>query len=160
IEGLELPGVHTLRTLPDADALRAMVDHGARRAVVLGAGFIGLEAAEAFRTRGLEVDLVDLAPHVLPVLDDELASLLADERAARGVRTNVGVAAERVEATAQEPTALAVSLSVGTVLPTDVVVLSVGVSPDSGLAATAGLDLGAGGAILVDEQQRTSDPHI
>ncbi|EYR62359.1 pyridine nucleotide-disulfide oxidoreductase, partial [Actinotalea ferrariae CF5-4] len=99
IEGLDLPQVQTLRTVPDADRVRELVAAGARRAVVLGAGFIGLEAAEALRERGLEVDLVDLAPHVLPPLDAELAGLLDAELRAHGVRTRVGVAAERVTAT-------------------------------------------------------------
>lgn len=160
VEGLDLPGVHTLRTLPDADALRALVADGARRAVVLGAGYIGLEAAEALRLRGLEVDLVDLAPHVLPVIDDELASLLDAELTAHGVRTHVGVAAQRVSRTSGADTSLEVTLSDGTALPTDLVVLSVGVAPDSRLAREAGLELGANGAIVVDAQQRTSDPHI
>ncbi|NCT91910.1 FAD-dependent oxidoreductase [Cellulomonas sp. APG4] len=160
VEGLDLPGVHTLRTLPDADALRALVADGARRAVVLGAGYIGLEAAEALRVRGLDVDLVDLAPHVLPVIDDELASLLDAELAAHGVRTHVGVAAQRVTRTPGAETSLEVTLSDGTVLPTDLVVLSVGVAPDSRLARDAGLELGVNGAIVVDAQQRTSDPHV
>lgn len=160
VEGLDLPGVHTLRTLPDADALRALVAGGARRAVVLGAGYIGLEAAEALRVRGLDVDLVDLAPHVLPVIDDELASLLDAELDAHGVRTHVGVAAQRVTRTPGAETSLEVALSDGTTLATDVVVLSVGVTPDSRLARDAGLELGTNGAIVVDAQQRTSDPHV
>jgi len=160
IAGLDLPQVHTLRTVPDADALRALVATDARRGVVLGAGFIGLEAAEALRLRGLDVDLVDLAPHVLPPLDAELAQLLDTELAAHGVRTHVGVAAESISATPDGEHAVVVRLSDGTELTADVVVLSVGVRPDSRLAADAGLDLGVGGSILVDTAQRTSDPHI
>ncbi|KGM14731.1 hypothetical protein N867_16605, partial [Actinotalea fermentans ATCC 43279 = JCM 9966 = DSM 3133] len=174
IAGLDLPQVHTMRTVPDADGLRAVLADGARSAVVLGAGFIGLEVAEALRTRGLEVDLVDLAPHVLPPLDDELASLLDAELRAHGVRTHVGVAAEAIHATgpvaaegestepegADRPAAVEVRLSDGTALSADLVVLSVGVRPDSHLAASIGLELAAGGAIVVDGQQRTSDPHI
>jgi NADPH-dependent 2,4-dienoyl-CoA reductase/sulfur reductase-like enzyme/rhodanese-related sulfurtransferase len=159
IAGLDLPQVRTLRTLPDADAIRAMVGD-ATRAVVLGAGFIGLEAAEALRTRGLDVDVVELAPHVLPPLDAELASLVDDELAAHGVTTHVGVAAEGVSATPEADHAVEVSLSDGATLPADIVVLSVGVRPDSTLAAEAGLDLTPGGAIVVDTAQRTSDPHI
>nr|WP_297426930.1 FAD-dependent oxidoreductase [uncultured Actinotalea sp.] len=174
IEGLDLPQVQTLRTVPDADRVRALVAGGARRAVVLGAGFIGLEAAEALRQRGLEVDLVDLAPHVLPPLGPELASLLDAELHAHGVRTHVGVAVEAVlpgagsRATSDvdgtsgpdATSAVVVRLSDGTTLPADVVVLSVGVRPDSRLAEAAGLELGPGGAILVDDAQRTCDPHI
>ncbi|HMO10455.1 MAG TPA: FAD-dependent oxidoreductase, partial [Actinotalea sp.] len=93
VDGLDLPQVHTLRSVPDADAIRALLADRAERAVVLGAGFIGLEAAEALRERGLTVDLVDLAPHVLPPLDAELASLLDDELTRHGVTTHVGAAA-------------------------------------------------------------------
>lgn len=174
VRGLDLPQVHTMRTVPDADGLRAVLADGARSAVVLGAGFIGLEAAEALRVRGLEVDLVDLAPHVLPPLDAELATLLDAELRAHGVRTHVGVAAEAITARGPVPgegestgpdsesgaSAVDIRLSDGTVLTADLVVLSVGVRPDSHLAAAAGLELSPGGAIVVDGQQRTSDPHI
>ncbi len=161
LPGLDLPQVHTLRTVPDADGLRDVLAGGARSAVVLGAGFIGLETAEALRARGLEVDLVELAPHVLPPLDAELAALLDAELRAGGVRTHVGVAAEEVRpAPGTAGTAVEVVLADGTVLGADLVVLSVGVRPDSHLAGSAGLELTATGAIVVDAQQRTSDPHI
>lgn len=170
VPGLDLPQVHTLRTVPDADGLRAVVGAGARRAIVLGAGFIGIETAEALRIRGLRVDLVDLAPHVLPPLDSELAQLLDDELRANGVRTHVGVAAESITASPAQVEGdnhgpddrgtARVHLSDGSVLEGDVVVLSVGVRPDSRLAADAGLELGPQGAIVVDSEQRTSDPHI
>ncbi|MBC7289918.1 MAG: FAD-dependent oxidoreductase [Actinotalea sp.] len=176
IDGLDLPQVQTLRTVPDADRVRALVAGGARRAVVLGAGFIGIEAAEALRERGLDVHLVDLADHVLPPLDPELASLLDAELRAHGVVTHVGVAAEAITRTGPvadevdvqdgalaapaEGGPVVVRLSDGTALPADVVVLSVGVRPDSRLAEEAGLELGRGGAIVVDDEQRTSDPHI
>jgi len=158
VPGLDLPQVHTLRTVPDADDLRAVVGQGARRAVVLGAGFVGLEAAEALRTRGLDVDLVDVAPHVLPPLDSELASLVDGELRRHGVRTHVGVGAEEI--TPADAGGVTVRLSDGTALPADVVVLSVGVRPDSALAADAGLEVTPQGAIVVDGAQRTSDPHI
>ena len=160
IDGLDLPQVRSLRTLPDVDVLRDLVARGARRAVVLGAGFIGIESAEALRVRGLEVDLVELAPHVLPPLDTELASLVDDELVAHGVRTHVGMAATAVNPTAGAEHPVEVLLQDGTRLPADLVVLSVGVRPDSALAATAGLDLTPHGAILVDTWQRTSDPRI
>jgi NADPH-dependent 2,4-dienoyl-CoA reductase/sulfur reductase-like enzyme/rhodanese-related sulfurtransferase len=160
IDGIDLPQVHTLRSVPDTDAIRALLTDSADRAVVLGAGFIGLEAAEALRERGLDVDLVDLAPHVLPPLDTELASLLDDELSAHGVRTHVGVAAEAIRPTRDSDHAVEVALSDGTVLSADLVVLSVGVRPDTHLAAGAGLELTPQGAIVVDTAQRTSDPHI
>lgn len=168
IPGIDSPLVHTLRTVPDADAVRSLLAAGARRAVVLGAGFIGLEAAEALRERGLEVTLVDLAPHVLPPIDDELASLLHTELVRHGIDVRTGVSATAIEeptptaddAPAEPDTAVDVVLSDGSRVTADVVLLSVGVRPASTLAADAGLELGPTGAIRVDGGMRTSDPHI
>ena len=168
IPGVDSPLVQTLRTVPDADSVRALVESGARRAVVLGGGYIGLEAAEALRARGLEVALVDLAPHVLPPLEDELASLVQRELTRNGVSVHTGVSAEAIEqalpvaedAPAGPENHVEVVLSDGTRLPADVVLLSVGVRPNSTLAADAGLELGPTGAIRVDSELRTSDSAI
>jgi NADPH-dependent 2,4-dienoyl-CoA reductase/sulfur reductase-like enzyme/rhodanese-related sulfurtransferase len=157
IPGIDHPRVRTLRTVPDADTVRGWVDAGARRAVVLGAGFIGLEAAEALRHAGLEVSIVEAAPHVLPVVDAELAAYVADELRAHDVAVHEGVAATSITDNAGSPV---VELADGTVIAADLVVLSVGVRPRSELAASAGLAMTEAGAILVDDQQRTSDPHI
>ena len=161
IPGLDLPQVRTLRTVPDADAVNGLIEDGARRAVVLGAGFIGLEAVEALHRRGLRVDLVEREPQVLPPLDPELASLLADELRAHGVGVHLGVAAAGVRtAPSGAGHKVEVDLADGRVLPADVVLLSVGVRPDTTLAREAGLALGTGGAVRVDAAMRTSDPHI
>ena len=179
IAGLDHPAVHTLRTVPDVDALRDSldglledrpVDSPAPRAVVIGAGFIGLEAVEALVSRGLQVHVVELADHVLPPIDAELAPLLADELAAHGVDLRLAVSAQTVEpadASAIDDTgetgstgAVTVSLSDGSRLAADLVIVNVGVRPASALAREAGLDLGPTGAIRVDADQRTSDPHI
>jgi NADPH-dependent 2,4-dienoyl-CoA reductase/sulfur reductase-like enzyme/rhodanese-related sulfurtransferase len=191
ITGLDHPAVHTLRTVPDVDGLRHRIEEllSARRhsgsapsALVIGAGFIGLEAVEALTTRGLKVHLVELADHVLPPLDAELAPLLADELASHGVDLRLGVSAQAItaanaEANTQantqantEPHTEAVSrlggfgatvtLSDGATLAADLVIVNVGVRPASALAAEAGLDLGPTGAIRVDGDQHTSDPHI
>jgi NADPH-dependent 2,4-dienoyl-CoA reductase/sulfur reductase-like enzyme/rhodanese-related sulfurtransferase len=159
IAGLDHPRVQTLRTVPDADAMRATVLDGATSAVVLGAGFIGLEAAEALTHAGLAVTVVEAAPYVLPVLDEEIAAYVRDELVTHGVAVHEGVAATSIE---DDGTGRAVvRLADGTTLPAaDVVVLSVGVRPRSELAKAAGLALTDGGAIIVDEQQRTSDPFI
>ncbi|GHS87276.1 NADH dehydrogenase [Actinomycetota bacterium] len=165
VEGLDHPAVHTLRTVPDVDAVRARVgrlvaDHGAAgvRAVVIGAGFIGLEAVEALRARGLQVDLVELADHVLPPMDPELAAVLADELRAHGVGLHLGVTAQRV--TPAGDGTVTVALSDGTEVAAGLVLVNVGVRPHSDLARAAGLDLGPTGAIRVDGNHRTSDPHI
>ncbi|MEP7765098.1 FAD-dependent oxidoreductase [Sanguibacter sp. 25GB23B1] len=170
IDGLDHPVVHSLRTIPDLDALTARVDRVLARAepgtppraVVVGAGFIGLEAVEALVARGLHVDLVELADHVLPPLDAELAPLLADELRAHGVGLHLGVSATSVtridDGTDDDP--VEVTLSDGTTVAADVVVVNVGVRPASDLARAAGLDLGASGAIRVDADQRTSDENV
>ncbi|MBI4944290.1 MAG: FAD-dependent oxidoreductase [Actinobacteria bacterium] len=174
IPGVDLPQVRVLRTVPDVDALRDLVEAGARRAVVAGAGFIGLEVAEALRHRGLEVAVVDLADQVLPPLDPEMA--VAVERALVGagveVRTSTSVTAvEPDDGTAAGGAtdgaadggprgAVRVRLSDGSVLPADLVLLSVGVRPETTLARTAGLVLGERGTVRVDEHLRTSDPHV
>lgn len=168
IDGLDHPAVQALRTVPDVDALRARVDSaratatGDRRprAVVVGAGFIGLEAVEALVSRGLDVELVELADHVLPPLDAELAPLLADELRAHGVGLHLGVSAVAVDDAGPSGERVAVLLSDGTVLGADLVVVNVGVRPASGLARDAGLDLDPRGAIRVDADHRTSDPHV
>jgi NADPH-dependent 2,4-dienoyl-CoA reductase/sulfur reductase-like enzyme/rhodanese-related sulfurtransferase len=161
IPGVDLPQVRVLRTVPDVDALRALVDGGARRAVVAGAGFIGLEAAEALHHRGLDVTIVDLADQVLPPLDAEMARSVeaALVRAGVTVRTSTSV-------TAITPGSLAglaggegevcVRLSDSTEVPADLVLLSVGVRPETTLARAAGLTLDERGAVVVDEHLRTS----
>ena len=174
IEGLDHMAVHTLRTIPDVDALRERVDElldmrvetgQAPRAVVIGAGFIGLEAVEALTSRGLQVHLVELADHVLPPMDAELAPLLAAELAAHGVDLRLGVSAQAVtpldESVESSTTgAVTVTLSDGATLAADLVIVNVGVRPASALALDAELDLGPTGAIRVDADQHTSDPHI
>ena len=177
IEGLDHPAVHTLRTVPDVDALRERIEEllatrGKTQpppsAVVIGAGFIGLEAVEALTARGLRVHLVELADHVLPPLDAELAHLLADELAEHGVDLHLAVSARAIagisavdESAEKSSTgAVTVALSDGTSLTADLVIVNVGVRPASTLALAAGLVLGPTGAIRVDADQHTSDPHI
>lgn len=156
LPGLDSPRVQTLRTVADAVLLRETVDAGARRAVVLGAGFIGLEAAEALRHRGLDVDVVELAPHVLPPLERELATVVAGELEELGIRVHDHVAAERVDRGQARDV---VVLADGTRIDADIVVLSVGVRPDTAFAESAGIRTQRG-AILVDEHGRTSAPRV
>src|SRR5665811_245377 len=174
IEGLDHPAVHTLRTVPDVDSLRERVEdllasrtqsQPGPSAVVIGAGFIGLEAVEALTSRGLQVHLVELADHVLPPMDAELAPLLAAELTAHGVDLRLGVSAQTVtpldELVEGGPAgAVTVTLSDGATLAADLVIVNVGVRPASALALDAELDLGPTGAIRVDADQHTSDPHI
>lgn len=173
IPGIDHPAVHSLRTIPDLDrvieslerlsAARATAaltastsDRG--RAVVIGAGLVGLEAVEALVARGLSVELVEIADQVLPLLDADLAPLLSRELSDNGVGIHLGVSAQRI---APRPDgSVTLSLSDGTELTADLVLVSVGVRPASELAREAGLRLGPTGAITVDLDQRTSDPSI
>jgi NADPH-dependent 2,4-dienoyl-CoA reductase/sulfur reductase-like enzyme/rhodanese-related sulfurtransferase len=156
LPGLDSPRVRTLRTVSDAVTIKSWVDEGARRGVVLGAGFIGLEAAEALRHRGLEVDVVELAPHVLPPLERELASVVTTQLTNLGIRVHDGVAAERVDHGADEDV---VVLGDGTRIPADLIVLSVGVRPDTAFVEAAGIET-VRGAIVVDAHGRTSAPDV
>ena len=149
IDGLDSPRVHTLRTVDDALALR---EASGTRAVVLGAGFIGIEAAEALAHRGFETHLVEFAEHVLPPLEVEMATLVTQELRALGVRVHAGVAAQSI---AHGNDRDSVTLTDGTELSADVIVLSAGVRPDTALAEAAGIET-RGGYILVDDRGRTS----
>jgi NADPH-dependent 2,4-dienoyl-CoA reductase/sulfur reductase-like enzyme/rhodanese-related sulfurtransferase len=162
IPGVDLPQVRALRTVPDVDALRALVDAGARRAVVAGAGFIGLEVAEALHHRGLAVTVVDLADQVLPPLDPEMARAveLALTRAGVEVRTSTSVTAITARDGGDDAGAVGVRLSDGSELPADLVLMSVGVRPESSLARAAGIELSGRGAVLVDDYLRTSAPGV
>jgi len=158
IPGMELPEVTHLRTVDEARELAARAAT-AKRALVMGSGFIGLETAEAFRHRGLEVTVVELVPQVLPPLAPEMSSLVEKEMRQHGVDVRTGVAATGVRAGGDDA-AVTVDLSDGTEVPADIVVVSVGVRPNSALATEAGLEVTERGAIVVDERQQTSDPHI
>ena len=159
LPGLDRPEVRTLRTVPDADVLRALLDAGAHSAVVVGAGFIGLETVEAFRHRGLEVTLLELAPQVLPAIDADMASMIEAELVAHGVdvRTGSGLSAVEDSTTGH---GVDVVLADGERIGADVVLLGVGVRPSTALARAAGLELSPQGAVVVTATQQTSDPHI
>ena len=149
IDGLDSPRVHTLRTVDDALSLR---EASGTRAVVLGAGFIGIEATEALAQRGLETHLVEYAEHVLPPLEVEMASLVTQELRGLGVRVHAGVSAQSITYGEDHDS---VTLSDGTVLSADVIVLSTGLRPDTALVEAAGVETDRG-YILVDEHGRTS----
>ena len=157
IPGLDSPRVHTLRTVADAVSIRERVEgNGARRAVVLGAGFIGVEAAEALRLQGLEVELVEFAPHVLPPLEPEIAAPVTAELRRLGIAVNSGVAAEAIEEDAEHGT---VVLGDGRRIEADLIVLAVGVRPDTAVFESAGVTCERG-AMLVDEHGRTNLPGV
>ncbi len=157
----EMPGVHdervrVLRTLADMDGIRrAAAD--AKRVVIVGAGFIGLEMAEQLRHGGREVTVVEMAPQVLPPLDPDMAAPVYAALADAGVTTLLD---EGVTAFEPAGEALAVKLRSGKSLTADLVILAAGVRPDTKLAGDAGLTLAKRGHIVVDEFLRTSDADI
>jgi NADPH-dependent 2,4-dienoyl-CoA reductase/sulfur reductase-like enzyme/rhodanese-related sulfurtransferase len=159
LPGVDLPGVFAVRSIPDTRRIRARIEErGARRAVVVGGGFIGLEMAENLVHRGLTVAIVEKLPQVMPPLDPEMAAPVMWHLARRGVDLHLGDGLARIEA--ESDGGLAVVAESGARIPADLVILAVGVRPEVELARAAGLALGARGGIAVDEQMRTSDPHI
>ncbi|MCL1838397.1 MAG: FAD-dependent oxidoreductase [Propionibacteriaceae bacterium] len=153
IPGLDHPLVHTLRDVKDAATLKSMVVSGAKHAVVLGAGFIGLEAAEGLKAQGLNVTLIEMAPHVLPPLEQEMAWLVSQELLELGIDVREGIAATKIE---DQNGVAQVSLSDQDVLSADLVVLSVGTRPATAPFAACGLACDEQGAIITDEQGRTN----
>jgi len=157
LPGVELPGIDTLRNLQDADRIKARTDRGVTRAVVVGAGFIGLELAENFVRRAIDVTLVELQDQVLPPLDKEMTTPVVEKLRAHGVTVLLG---DSVEAFSAVPAGLEVRLKSGRRIEAQLVVLGVGVRPENKLAVEAGLEVGPRGGIRVDGSLRTSDPDI
>lgn len=159
LPGLDLPGVFTLRTIPDSRLIRDWISsRNARRVVVVGAGFIGLEMVENFVHRGLEVSVIELADQVLPPLDPEIARTVADWLTTKGVSLRLGEGLAAIETDASGT--LRVRTNKGTELRADLVLLGLGVRPETKLALDAGLEIGQRGGIRVDDAMRTSDARI
>lgn len=152
----DFPHVTHLWTIRDMDrALKRLP--GAKRAVVVGAGFIGLEAAENLRERGLAVTVIQRGEHVLPTLDAEMAGALADELASAGIGVLFG---RTVKAYHEHPDCVEVELDDGSKQECDLVIVSTGVRPNTAIASDSGLECGPRGHIVVDEYLRTTDPDI
>ena len=156
IEGLaETKNTYTLRNVPDLDEIMAALDNHPKEAVVIGAGFIGLEMAENLAKRGLQVTIVEKAPHVLPPLDQEMAAFVQAELVKNGVRVITSQSAVRFEDQGN-----IIVLENGQKIASDLTILSVGVEPENGLAKSAGIELGLRDGILVDERYETSQKDI
>lgn len=152
----EAENVFTLRSVPDVDAISNFIHiHNPKKAVVIGAGFIGLEMAESLVQRGMEVTIVEKAPHVLPPFDEEMAAYVTKELAANGVRLYTGLAAESFEEKGK-----IVVLENGERLESDITLMSVGVKPETTVALTAGVETGLRGGIVVNDQYETSQKDI
>jgi NADPH-dependent 2,4-dienoyl-CoA reductase/sulfur reductase-like enzyme/rhodanese-related sulfurtransferase len=158
IPGADSERIFTLRNMGDMDAiLAALPRDGTGRALVAGAGFIGLELAEQFRLRGLSVTLVEQLPHVLGPADPEMTVPLQEELVRQGVDLRLG---RSVTAFTEVGGTLEAILDDGGRVPCALAVLSVGVRPETRLARAAGLAIGVTGGIVVDDQMRTSAPNI
>ncbi|NSL54962.1 FAD-dependent oxidoreductase [Uliginosibacterium aquaticum] len=156
-----LPGINdgrvfTLRNLQDMDRIVAATEEG-MRAVVIGAGFIGIEMAEQLRHKGLSVELVELQTQIFPQLDSPMTALLESELRRHNIGITLGDGVARFEA---QENHLRCHLNSGKVLDADLVILSIGVRPDTELARDAGLELGPRGHIVVNDFMQTSDPSI
>jgi NADPH-dependent 2,4-dienoyl-CoA reductase/sulfur reductase-like enzyme/rhodanese-related sulfurtransferase len=175
LPGIDLPGIFEVRTVPDARAIREWIEKGSSfltgmhkysgfqtvrpktRAVVIGGGFIGLETAENLVHRGFDVTLVEMLDQVLAPLDKEMARIVEGHVGRHGIRLalNDGVAGFKQAAN----NAIDVLTKSGKTYPADIVIIALGVRPDTALAKAAGLEIGRRG-IRVDEQMRTSNPDI
>lgn len=147
--------VHSLRNVPDLDKIMQQITTDTKQAVVIGAGFIGLEMAENLKKRGLAVTVVEKAPHVLPLLDEEMAAFIQNELNREGILVKTNDSAVEFKENGQK-----IVLESGEVISSDLTILSVGVQPETTLAKAAGLTLGLRGGIVVNEQYQTSDPDI
>ena len=176
LPGIDLPGIFPVRTVPDAREIREWIERGtsflagmerysgfqtarpATHAVIVGGGFIGLEMAENLMQRGFDVTVVELADQVLTPLDPEYGRVVADFLELHGVHLVLGDGVAAFEQS--ENDTLTVATQSGNRYPADLVILALGVRPDTTLATMAGIEIGDRGGIRVDEQMRTSDPDI
>lgn len=163
IPGLDLPGVHVLRRIGDMDEIKAKVDseleaqvagkRDAVQAVVVGAGYIGLEMAENLAHLGVKVTVVELADQILPPIDKEMSIPVENYLRSRGIKLHLSTAAAAISA---KGSALQVELNSSVILDADLVIMSAGVRPSNQLAKAAGIELGPRGGIKVNEHMQTS----
>ena len=176
LPGIDLPGIFSLRTVPDAREIRQWLEKGTpflagmdrysgiqavrpkTRAVVVGGGFIGLETAENLSHRGFDVTVLEMGDQILGPLDREMARVVEGYLEHHGI--NVVLEDGAAEFRQSSSGSLKVYTQSGAMYPADIVVLGIGVRPDTALAKAAGLELGERGGIRTDEQMRTSEPDI
>ena len=156
--GIDLPGIFVLRTIPDSRHIREWVEsQGAERAVIVGAGFIGLEMAENLRRRGLHVTVLEMLEQVMPPLDAEMAFPVEEHLRSHGVDLVLG---DAVSGFAEVDGGIEVETQSGSRIAADMVILGIGVRPETSLAEGCGLEIGARGGIVVDKSMRTADADI
>jgi len=158
LPGVDLPGVFAVRSIPDSRRIRSWItEHNAKSAVVVGGGFIGLEMVENLIHRELSVAILEKLTQVMPPLDPEMAVPLMEHLNEKGVQLHLGDGLARID---EHDGRLIVVAESGARLPTDLVILAIGVRPETTLARDAGLPIGPRGGIVVDTEMRTSDPSI
>lgn len=159
LPGIELGGIHQFWHPDDAAAVRAGIDNGRiKQAVIIGAGLVGMEMAEAFTSRGVAVTVIEMQDQVFAAfLDTEAAAAVADYARAAGITLRLG---EKVARFDGENGAVKAVVTDKRVIPADIVILAIGVRPNTELAKAAGLAIGPSGAIAVNEYLQTSDPAI
>lgn len=158
IPGIDSPRIRTLWTVPDTDAIRALVrEKGVKSAAVIGGGFIGLEMAENLRHAGVNVSVVEMLDQVMAPLDYEMAQLLHENIRQNGVELHLGDGVDSFSDNGDEVT---ISLKSGAQVKAELVILSIGVKPNGELAKNAGLEMNARGGIIVDDYLQTSDPSV
>ncbi|MEI8387994.1 MAG: FAD-dependent oxidoreductase [Verrucomicrobiota bacterium] len=158
LPGIDLPGIFVVRTIPDSRQIRAWIDKkSAKSAVIVGGGFIGLEMAENLVHRGLSVTVVEMLDQVMPPLDPEMARPVQEHLEKHGVKVALGDGVAGFEARGGQ---ISVKTKSRAEHAGDIVILAIGVRPETALAKAAGLELGARGGIRVNDQMRTGDPNI
>ena len=161
ISGVKNHLTHTLRNVPDMDAIIESIDiNKPTHATVCGGGFIGLEMSEALRHRGIAVTLVELAPQVMAPVDIEIANVLHEELEQHHVELKLGKALQSVAPANASDKSLTLTLNDGETLTTNLLIMAVGVKPETSLAVQAGLTIGQFGGIAVNTQMQTSDENI
>ncbi|MDP2647367.1 MAG: FAD-dependent oxidoreductase [Desulfobacterales bacterium] len=159
LEGINLPGIFTLRTIPDLrNIIQWIHARDVRQAVIVGGGFIGLEMAENLHRRGIHVTIVEMQAHVMPVLDPEMAMMLHGPLRSQGIALCLGSSVTGFKS--GEDNSIDVHLASGKTVSGQLVLLAVGVRPETRLAAAAGIEIGPSGGIVVNEHMRTSDENI
>ncbi|MBQ1555762.1 MAG: FAD-dependent oxidoreductase [Clostridia bacterium] len=158
IPGIDSDRIRTLWTVPDTDKIRSLIsEQGVKTAAVIGGGFIGLEMAENLRHAGLQVSLIEAAEQVMAPLDYEMAQLLHENIRDNGVSLYLSDSVERFE---DDGSKVTVTLRSGKTVEAELVILSIGVRPNSQLAKAAGLEVNPRGGIITDDHMRTNDPSI
>ena len=158
LEGIDTEGIFTLRNVNDTDRVKEYIeDHDVKRALIVGAGFIGLEMAENLHEYGIKVSVVEMADQVMTPVDYEIASVVHQHFKSKGVGLHLQ---EAVTAFRPVEGGIDVVLRSGLVTRVDMVLLSIGVRPDVKLAREAGLEIGGTGGIKVNEYMQTSHPDV